>query len=194
MGKKKVGRIVTAVLRHSPAFLGLTCDKQGYVEVDKLIEALNDKGYQADKELIETIGANERFSFDENHIRMRADYGHSIGLRLEDMYTPSEPPEYLYHGTHTEALESIKKIGIIRFPQMEKARDHIFLTDDIAVALKKGGRHGNSVALPILAKKMHQNGYQLYHVKNDIWLTEATIPPAFIDFNQSIYETDETGE
>ena len=194
MGKKKAGRIVTAVLRHSPEFLGLTCDKQGYVEVAALINALNNKGITADKELIETIGANERFSFNEKHTKIRADYGHSIGLKLDDMYTPSEPPEYLYHGTYTEALDNIKKIGIIRFPKMEKARDHIFLTDNINVALKKGGRHGNSVALSIRTKQMHKDGYKLYHVKNDIWLTESTIFPEFIDFNHIVYDTEKRGE
>lgn len=137
MGKKDVERIVTNLLRHSPKKYDLKLDKSGYCNTDELISVLNKHGLKADKSTIEEIGKNERFSFNENHTKIRADYGNSIGLKLSDMYdSPSKPPKILYHGTHLDVLGSIKN-GIVRYPQLQKARDHIFLTDSIEVAIKK---------------------------------------------------------
>jgi len=183
MSKKIAGRLITRALRHDPDMLNLTLDKQGYCDVETLICQLNAHGCRADRELIEKIGANERFSFNEDGTKIRADYGHSLGLRLADMYpSPAEPPECLYHGTHADVLDSIREHGIVRFAQMAKARDHIFFTEDYEVAVRKGGRHGESVVLPVRARQLSQDGVcAFYHVKNDIWLTEQTVPAAYID-------------
>lgn len=179
--KKDMGRTVTKALRHNPEMLGLTLDQAGYCPVDDLIESLKVRGFRADVQAIEKLGENERFSFNEDHTKMRADYGHSIGLHLCDMYSAdSEPPEILYHGTAYESLEGIKEKGIIRLGvNGKKGRDHIFTTELQAVALKKGSRHGKSVALPIRAHDMYENGYLFYHAKNDIWLTDH-IPAEYI--------------
>lgn len=141
MQKRDVGRLVTKALRHRPQLLNLHLDKAGYCNVDELIKGLNLYGYEADKNLIEEIGKNERFSFNEKHTKIRADYGNSIGLKLSDMYETNDiPPEVLYHGTSYDAIESIKRNGIVRFAKIGKARDHIFLTEQKDVALKKGNR------------------------------------------------------
>lgn len=181
MRRKSIGRMVTYILRHSPQEYDLQLDKAGYVDIEKLIFSLNKNGIGIDKAEIEEIGKNERFSFNEDHTKIRADYGHSLGLKLGDMFDePSIPPEYLYHGTHADAVESIMAQGIKRYAQLKKSRDHIFLTESIEVAKKKGNRHGKSVVLRIDAKRMYTNGYKFYNVKNDIWLIEDTISPEYI--------------
>lgn len=189
MGKKDVGRIITKALRHHPGMLGLTLDKAGYCHVNELVRQLNRYGYQADRALIERIGENERFRFNETHTKIRADYGHSLGLRLSDMYQEdSVPPEILYHGTSLDAVDSIKRDGIIRFAKLQKARDHIFLTEELSVAVKKGFRHGQSVVLPVRARELYDTGEtRWYHVKNDIWLIEAAIPSRYIDFSNAVF-------
>lgn len=189
MGKKDVDRVITKALRHSPQLLGITLNKAGFCHIDDLIKGLNKHGFYADKTLIEQIGENERFSFNEQHTKIRADYGSSVGLLLADMYESDEvPPSILYHGTSLDALDSIKQNGIIRFAKIEKARDHIFLTELKTVALKKGERHGRGIALPIMTKEMYMSGYKFYHAKNDIWLIEDTIPTEFIDFENIIFD------
>lgn len=187
MGKKDIGRIVTGLLRHSSDEIGLKRDKAGYCDINDLIDKIAEMGRTADKEMIYKIGEDVRFSFNESRTKIRADYGTSCGLKLKDMYdSNSEPPEMLYHGTHLDVINNIKNEGIIRYPQMKNARDHIFLTDDIEVATKKGFRHGESVVLPVMARRMHEDGYLLYHAKNDIWLIEDTILPKYIDFKNMI--------
>lgn len=80
--------------------------------------------------------------------------------------SPSKPPEILYHGTHLDVIDSIKKNGIIRYLQLQKARDHIFLTDSIEVAIKKGFRFGDSAVLPIKTLEMYETDkFEFYHAK-----------------------------
>lgn len=189
MRKRNVGNLVIKALRHNPQMLNLHIDKAGYCMIDELIKNLNSLGYEVDREIIEKIAENERFSFNENHTKLRADYGNSIGLRLSDMYASNEmPPEILYHGTSYDAIQSIKQNGIVRFAKNAKPRDHIFLTELRDVALRKGARHGTAVVLPIKAKEMHNDGYRFYHPKNDIWLIEDAIPQEYIDFNNLLYD------
>lgn len=119
-------------LRHCPEALGLNLNSAGYCPVRDLAEAFKKRGYDVSVHDIEKLGENERFGFAAEHTLIRADYGSSIGLRLEDMYESGEaPPEYLYHGTSVSAVEPIKELGIIKAPGKNgrRARDHIFLTE-----------------------------------------------------------------
>lgn len=183
----RMSRLVTKALRHKPDILNLKLDKAGYCEIKKLITELNCSGFHISEADIERFGANERFSFNTNHTKIRADYGTSTGLLLENMYpNADEPPEIIYHGTSSDAINSIKKLGIIRFAKKGNARDHIFLTELKEVALKKGSRYGTGAALPVKANQMHKAGYKFYNAKNDIWLTD-NVPPECIDFSNIIY-------
>lgn len=189
MQKRDVGRLVTKALRHRPQMLNLHLDKASYCNVDELIKGLNLYGYEVDKNLIEEICKNERFSFNEKHTKICVDYGNSIGLKLSDMYETNDIQlEVLYHGTSYDAIESIKRNDIVRFAKIGKARHHIFLTERKDVDLKKGNRYGKAIALPVNAIQLHNDSFEFYHAKNDIWLISDTIPSNYIDFSHLIYE------
>lgn len=185
---KDIQRIITTALRHKPELLGIHIDKQGYCSVDELVSTLRKNGHNVDKIFIDKVGENERFSFNSDHSKIRADYGNSLGLKLSDMYlTAEQPPAVLYHGTSFESLEGIKQSGIIRFAfGKNKPRDHIFLTESKEVAKKKGARHGRSIVLPIDAIKMYNDCYLFYHAKLDIWLTDH-VPTEYILFDKMIF-------
>lgn len=180
--EKHASRLLVMALRHDPAVLGLEQDSAGYCLKNDARKALREQGYKLSEEDLEIILQNERFGVDPTGQKMRVDYGNSIGLKLEDMYESSQvPPEILYHGTSADALDSIKKSGILRFAKNgKKPRDHVFMTESPAVAMKKGTRYGRGVALPVLAWKMHEDGFLFYHAKNDIWLTDH-VPPEYLD-------------
>lgn len=186
--KRDPARLVVYALRHDPAFLGLTLDRQGYSSIQDLIKGLRLRGCPADEALILRISENERFSLDPSRTRMRADYGHTLGLRLEDMFpSDSTPPPVLYHGTALPSLDGIREEGILCFAvKGKKPRDHIFLTELPEVAMKKGARHGRFVVLPVRCDAMHADGYRFYHAKNDIWLT-GRIPREYIDFSAMLF-------
>ncbi|MDY3765983.1 MAG: RNA 2'-phosphotransferase [Lachnospiraceae bacterium] len=178
MQKKKPDHLLSKILRHNPDLVGITLDCAGWADTDTLFYAIQKNNPSYTMEAFEhAILSNERYSFsDESHTKVRADYGHSIGLRLEDLCgSPSTPPDILYHGTERDVKDSILASGIHR-----QTRDHVFLTDDPNVAMKKAMRRHTPPAIIVVdAKKMAEDGYALYHAKNDIWLA-YDIPKEYI--------------
>jgi putative RNA 2'-phosphotransferase len=87
-----------------------------------------------------------------------------------------EPPEFLYHGTATRFLESIKKLGIIK-----GNRQHVHLSLDMATATSVGSRHGSPVVLQVFSKKMYEQSFKFYLSANGVWLTDH-VPVEFLNF------------
>ena len=178
--KKKItpSHLISKILRHNPALANVTPDCAGWIDASKLFQAIKTRNPSFTMEEFETeILTNERYSFfDESHSKVRADYGHSIGLKLEDLCaSPSVPPDILYHGTERQVKDSILADGIHR-----QKRDHVFLTDSGEVAMKKAMRRHTPPAIIVIdAKKMAEDGYAFYHVKNDIWLVYE-VPKEYI--------------
>ena len=169
---------ISKVLRHNPALAHLTLDTAGWADAEELFLAIQSRKPSYSREQFEAeIVTNERYSFsDESHSKVRADYGHSVGLKLEDLCGSADvPPPLLYHGTERQVKESILEGGILR-----QKRDHVFLTDSGEIALKKAMRRHTPPAVIIVdAKKMAEDGYAFYHPKANIWLTYE-VPKEYI--------------
>jgi putative RNA 2'-phosphotransferase len=170
---KKLSKFISYVLRHHPQILNITMDEQGWVSVVKLLENLN--GVSLDRlENIVTENNKKRFAFNDDKTRIRASQGHSIEIDLA--YSPVEPPEFLFHGTAVQNIDSIKKSGIVK-----GERHHVHLSSDKETARSVGKRPGKPIILIIQSKVMHEAGYQIFVSENDVWLTEF-VPVAFIEF------------
>ena len=152
-------------------------DKNGWVNTEELIQKLNNKTPNFNMESLEIIVAEnnkKRFAFNSDKSKIRANQGHSIKIDLA--YEPTEPPEFLYHGTAIKNIESIKKQGLVK-----GKRHHVHLSADKSTALNVGQRHGKPVILIIETKKMHETGYEFFVSDNQVWLAEV-IPTDFIRF------------
>lgn len=137
----KLGKFLSLILRHKPETVGISLDKNGWVDVNELILS----GRYIDMEILERIvreNNKKRYSFDKKKEKIRASQGHSIEveLNLKEM----TPPNILYHGTATRFLESIREKGIIK-----GNRQYVHLSKDIETARNVGKRHGEVVILPI---------------------------------------------
>ena len=99
----------------------------------------------------EVVSTNEkqRFSISADGRRIRANHGHSlvVDLGLE----PREPPEFLYHGTATLNLSSIRDSGILPL-----SRQHVHLSESEAAAKTVGTRHGRPFVFTIPSAHMHR--------------------------------------
>ncbi|TAE18246.1 MAG: RNA 2'-phosphotransferase [Bacteroidetes bacterium] len=177
MKDKDLSRFLSLVLRHKPEEIGITLDAQGWVAVDTLLQALNDRKHPIDRAKLEQIVAEnnkKRFAFDETGTLIRANQGHSIEV---DLALPaSEPPATLYHGTATQNIEAIRKEGL-----QKQSRQHVHLSTNKDTATQVGGRHGKPVILVVRAGEMHQAGFAFYISENGVWLTDH-VPTAYIDF------------
>ncbi|HCI2563749.1 TPA: RNA 2'-phosphotransferase [Clostridioides difficile] len=174
--KDKLSIFISLILRHKPETIGIKLDDYGYADVNELIEKINNTGRNINIEILEQIvkeDNKQRYSFNDDRSKIRANQGHSINVNVE--LRELEPPKCLYHGTATRFLENIKKEGIIR-----QSRLYVHLSNDIDTAVKVGKRHGVPVVLKINTGKMYENGYKFYLSENNIWLCKY-IPFEYVE-------------
>ena len=171
----ELGKFLSYILRHHPENIGIKLDKNGYANVEELIEKLNmQEKYKNmfSREVLDRIVAEnnkKRYSYNEDKTKIRAVQGHSFHV---DVAKVAIPPVILYHGTSTMAYEDIKKKGI-----QKMHRDYVHLSADLETAQNVGMRHAkrnrNLVILIIDCKAMLADGYKFYVAENGVWLTEC---------------------
>ncbi len=175
----KLGKFLSFILRHKPDTIGIELDNHGWADVTQLIEKLNKTAKKIDldtlKEVVETDN-KQRFSFNANFDKIRANQGHSIKIDLD--YLPQQPPEFLYHGTAERFVKSILETGIEK-----KNRHHVHLSSDTETALKVGQRHGKPFIFKVLAQEMFNDGYTFYLSDNSVWLTDE-VPVKYLEASE----------
>ena len=167
MSVKNTSKYISLILRHQPEVIGITLDEHGWADVNQLIEGVN-KTHPLTGELLEEIvrtDEKQRYSFNEDHTKIRANQGHSIPVDVE--LKEAEPPEELYHGTGEKYTGSIEQQGLI-----PKSRLYVHLSKDTETAVKVGQRHGKPVVYTVMAGEMCRDGYQFFLSANGVWLTK----------------------
>lgn len=172
MNLTKISRFLALILRHKPEEAGITLDKNGWANVEELIEGVSKKYKGFDYPTLEYIVFTDekgRYSFNEGNTKIRANQGHSIDVdvQLEEF----RPPKFLYHGTCTKSKDSILKEGI-----SSRTRLYVHLSKDIETALEVGSRHGNPVVFEVNSKKMYEDGIKFYRSVNGVWLVKEVDP------------------
>ena len=167
MSYVSLSKYISLILRHHPEKIGITLDEHGWADVEELMNGIS-RTQTIDREILEEIVATDekqRYSFNEDHSKIRANQGHSIPVDVQLKET--EPPEILYHGTGEKYVSSIEKQGLL-----PKSRLFVHLSADTKTAEKVGMRHGKPVIYLIMAGEMHHEGYPFYLSANGVWLTE----------------------
>jgi putative RNA 2'-phosphotransferase len=175
-----LSKFLSYVLRHHPEAIGIALDRDGSVDVDTLLDALNRHGRPTDRAQLDRLVATsdkQRFAFSPDHTRIRANQGHSVEVELGLL--PTQPPKVLFHGTVERLLPSIRARGLVK-----GQRHHVHLSASPDVAMVVGSRRGQALVLDIDAERMARAGYQFYRTDNAVWLTES-VPPDFIRFPSS---------
>jgi putative RNA 2'-phosphotransferase len=174
---KNTSKFLSLVLRHKPEEIGVTMDANGWVSVDELIEKCNTNKVSLDFDTLEEIvitSDKQRFAFNDECTKIRANQGHTVNVDLE--FTATKPIEFLYHGTVVKYLDGIKSNGLQKMQRL-----HVHLSKDLETAIKVGSRRGNPIILKIHALKMYEKGYEFYLSKNGVWLCDH-VPTEFIEF------------
>lgn len=175
----KTSKLLSLVLRHNPALIGLKLDANGWASVAELLDKMKAKGHGISpedlKHLVET-NSKKRFAFSNDFEKIRANQGHSVEVDLG--YEKQVPPTVLFHGTAEKNLVLIMKEGIKKMN-----RHHVHLSQDVDTAQKVGMRHGKPIILNIDAIGMAKRGFDFYLSNNGVWLTDF-VPAEFIIFNE----------
>ena len=168
----KLGRFLSLVLRHDPSAAGISLDGHGWADVKELLAGVSRTGRKIDMDTLERIvreNNKQRYSFNEDHTRIRANQGHSLSVDVE--LREETPPQYLYHGTATRLFPAIQREGIRKM-----SRQYVHLSGDFETAMAVGRRHGIPVVITIDAEAMAREGVAFYRSENGVWLCEHVEP------------------
>jgi putative RNA 2'-phosphotransferase len=170
----QTSKLLSLVLRHDPAHVGLTLDPNGWVDVDVLLHQLAHHGHSLTREGLQIVvdtSDKKRFALSEDGRRIRANQGHTVQVDLG--LTAQTPPDQLFHGTVERFLDSIGQQGL-----KPGQRHHVHLSPDRKTATAVGGRRGKPVILVVDAQRMHREGHVFYQSTNGVWLTDH-VPAEF---------------
>ena len=189
MSKEKTSIHLSYLLRHAPEAAELDMDRHGWVSVSQLISNVNASGKaKLTTEMLQEIVATDnkgRYRFSADGKRIKACQGHSIPW-VEPELEVRTPPEYLYHGTTTEALQDIMKSGAI----LKMSRHAVHMQADINKAWQSAERRKNKtpVVLKIAAGRMSQNHFVFSISENGVWFCER-VPTE--DVEEFLYSKDQ---
>lgn len=96
MNLTKLGRYISLILRHHPEVIGIELDEHGWANVEELIAGIAKDNPGFSMEILEEIVATNnknRYSFNEDKTKIRANQGHSVQVDVE--LEEKEPPEFL---------------------------------------------------------------------------------------------------
>ena len=171
----QLSKFLALVLRHKPEKANLTLDEEGWCHVDELINNTKNTRNEFTMALLEQIVSTDdknRYSFNEDKTKIRANQGHSVQVDLK--LEPIDPPPILYHGTATRFLDSIMTEGL---KPMNRLQVHLSAKYETAVSV--GKRHGKVAVLDVDSTQMHADGILFYCSQNGVWLTD-TVPPQYL--------------
>ena len=161
-------RKLSYLLRHDCNY---SYESGGWRQISDLIE--NHSFSFEEIEMLVCSDLKGRFELNEDKTKVRALYGHSVGVDLS--LSIDTAPEFLYHGTATKYLSSIMAQGL-----SPKSRQYVHLTDNIETAVKTGLRHGEPVLLKISSRLMSRDGFLFHQLNNGVWLTKE-VPRKYIE-------------
>lgn len=174
----EISRFLSQILRHIPWEYELELDKEGWVSVDAVIDAVRREKPKwselsaSDIELVIASGERQRHEIKEGNIR--ALYGHSLPGRLDK--SCATPPKWLFHGTSSEVVEDILRLGL-----RPMSRQFVHLSTNVHTAQMVGLRKTKSpTILRIYAELAASEGCTFYVGNSRVWLADL-VPSQYVE-------------
>jgi putative RNA 2'-phosphotransferase len=169
----KLSKFLSFVLRHHPEEYNLELDEEGFALLSDLLEALKNTrhSWAEIKDIEKLISEGEKKRFEIKGDKIRALYGHSVKVKIENSFCPKG---FLYHGTSPDNLSEILTHGL-----SQMGRQFVHLSKDKETACRVGKRHHpQPVILEIDAGVACKKGVNFFD-RGEVVLSEK-IPPEFI--------------
>ena len=166
-----LSRIIAGALRHFPEKLGLMMDGKGWVDISSLIDAIGTSrsgfNWLRIHHIEALVATDQRGRYQIDGGMMRATYGHSIDVSLDDL-PPAEIDEFYYPVTEEEA-DMIVEGGL--YPVDRK---NVHLSGSIEKAIEAGRvRTDDPLILCIDGAKAREDGVKIYHAGKDVYITDS---------------------
>jgi putative RNA 2'-phosphotransferase len=169
-----LSRIMAGALRHFPEKLGLMMDGKGWVDISSLIKSIGSgrSGFNWLRihHIKAVVNTDERGRYQIDGGMIRATYGHSINVNLDDLPL-AELDDFFYPVTEEEA-EIILERGL-----QPVDRKKVHLSGSIEKAIEAGKvRTEEPQILMIDGKKAKKSGIKIFKAGTDVYITEGIDP------------------
>lgn len=170
----RLSKLMSGALRHFPGDLGLELDHEGWVEYDEFVAAVTGRrGWATRGHVAAVIATDPKERFERRVGGVRASYGHSIDVEIQD--SSGDVPDELYHGTAPGNVDSIMEDGI-----QPMGRQMVHLSPSREEALEVGGRHTQeSVVVVVDTEGLERDGYGVSK-RGPTVFTVREVPPRHI--------------
>ena len=169
-----LSRIMAGALRHFPEKLGLMMDGKGWVDITSLIESIGSgrSGFNWLRihHVKAVVKTDERGRYQIDGGMIRATYGHSINVILDDL--PIAEIDKFYYPVSEEEADIILERGLHPID-----RKKVHLSGSIEKAIEAGRvRSDEPQILLIDGKKAKSDGIKIYKAGKDVYITEGINP------------------
>lgn len=175
-----VSRMLAGMLRHFPERYGIRLDDHGWARIYSIIPAIRAErrgyGWLTPHHIESLVKTDSKKRYSVNDMgEIRANYGHTIPVDLDDL--PEDGiPEFLYYQTTDEELEFIKETGI-----SPSDKTWVHLSKTYRQAYVSGLFHVETPkVVKIDAEKLINAGHPIYMGNPEIFLIKE-IPSEFIE-------------
>lgn len=173
---EKLGRFISGALRHFPQKLKLEMDENGWVDFDSLARIASKKYRWANQWLIKAIvdsDEKKRYEIKGEKEKIRARYGHSVNVALNDY--PESEESTLYYGTGEEEAHRMLEIGI---KPVSQTFVHLSTTVDKSERVAKF-RTDSPMILVVDVESAKKSGLRFLKANDYIVLTKE-VPPEYV--------------
>ncbi len=168
MNKIDVSKQMSYWLRHDPEDMEM--DKQGYVDMDELIEKLKSRFPDVDRDFIQEITEDGKRRYEIKNGKIRALYGHSVDVDL-DLPEDKEVVE-LFRGASSKGAYNILLNGV---EAKDRAMVHLSSSEERAEEIGKR-RTDSPTILRIDVEAAREEGLRFFKVSDELYLCDGDIP------------------
>ncbi len=172
--RRRISKLLSLILRHRPDEFGLNMDEYGYIPLDEVTEAVQQRYSEVGEEDIRRLvddSKPKRFEIVEDYIR--ALYGHSFYLEIDD--DPIDPPpEKLFMGTTVNAGRRVAEEGL---RPVDRSYLHLSMTREMAES--RSHEEGVPCVVEIEAKRAFEEGGIEFYARGEVILSRE-IPAEFV--------------
>ena len=168
----QISKQLSYILRHNPGSHDLSMNKQGWVDVQALVNAININIAM----LVSVVKEDKkgRFEFSPNGHLIRATQGHSVDVDLGLAVILFHAAK-VYHGTATRFLDSIIAEGL-----KPGSRQHVHMITDPNKAREVGTRHGVPVVIEVNIQALIDDTSQLVYESSNGYILTEHVPPKYL--------------
>ena len=173
MDRRRISKLLSLMLRHRPDEFGLNMDEYGYIPLDEVTEAVQQRYSEVGEEDIRRLvddSSPKRFEIVDGYIR--ALYGHSFYLEIDD--DPIDPPEKLYMGTTVKAGGRVPEEGL---RPVDRSYLHLSMTREVAES--RSHEPGEPCVVEIEARRAFEEGGIEFYARGEVVLSRE-IPAEFV--------------